>query len=59
MDQALKPADAKTKGEMLATFADLLQDEEPEVRLASTNQTSKVYEGAGSKDLFEALVLPT
>ena len=33
MDQALKPADAKTKGEMLATFADLLQDEEPEVRL--------------------------
>jgi hypothetical protein len=34
MHDALKPADAKTKGEMLATFADLLQDEEPEVSKA-------------------------
>ncbi len=59
IQHALKPADAKTKGEMLATFADLLLDEEPEVKLASTNQTSKVYAAAGSKDLFEALVLPT
>jgi hypothetical protein len=29
------------------------------VKLTCTNQTSRVYEAAGSKDLFEALVLPT
>ena len=56
---ALKPADAKTKGEMLAAFADLLDDEESEVKLAATKATPKAYEAASSKDMFDALVLPT
>jgi hypothetical protein len=56
---ALKPADAKTKGEMLAAFADLLDDEEGDVKLAATKATSKAYAAATSKDMFDALVLPT
>jgi hypothetical protein len=59
MDDALKPADAKTKGEMLAAFAELLEDEEGDVKLAATKATSKVYVAATSKDMFDALVLPT
>ena len=59
MEHALPPADAKTKGEMLASFADLLDDEEGDVKLAATKATSLVYAAATSKDMFDALVLPT
>jgi len=58
LKDALKPADAKTKGELLATFADLLEDEEAEVKLAATKVTADVFEACTSKDMFDALVLP-
>lgn len=59
LKDALKPADPKTKGELLATFADLLEDEEAEVKLAATKGTAHVFEACTSKDMFDALVLPT
>lgn len=59
MGDALKPADAKTKGEMLAAFAELLEDEEGDVKLAATKATSNVYVAATSKDMFDAVVLNT
>lgn len=56
---ALKPADAKRKGEILAAFAELLDDEEADVKLAATKNTANVFKAASYKEMFDRHVLPT